>query len=232
MASKDKNALAQPSDVEIMMHLDGELSGADAERVRLFLEGDEDAKAKSISLGQISELVQGSVELDADDAEDKLAGLWSGIDKAIHAQAIHKIGAASEASVATLASAKSASEQAEDRATDALVETAKVRWLGGWGSHVMTGAFVAVAVAVLMMAARPDPVTNTTTVIRNAPGSLSIPPVAMPVVLASQEPEVEALEVYDGSGVIMMMPGDDEQGESPTAVIWISRDTDVVEDPI
>lgn len=222
MASKDTGADKRPTDLELMMHLDGELSSADAERVAKFLESDKDAKAKSKSLGQISELVQGSVELDADDAARKLTQLWTGIDKAIHANG------ASEAPAESVDSAKSAAALAEDRATAALVETTKEGWFGGWGSHLMTGAFVAVAVAVLMMATRPDPVTTTKTVIRDAP-----PPVAIPVVLASQEPEVEELEVYDGSGVVMTVPGDDEEGgESASTVIWISSDTDVVEDPI
>jgi hypothetical protein len=78
-----------------------------------------------------------------------------------------------------------------------------------------------------MMATRPDPVTNTTTVFRDAPA------VAIPVILASQEPEVEELEVYDGSGVVMTVPGDDEEGgESSSTVIWITSDADLVEDPI
>jgi anti-sigma factor RsiW len=223
MATKDTGADKRPSDLELMMHLDGELSSADAQRVEKFLETDKDAKAKSKSLGQVSELVQGSVELEADDAEKQLAKLWSGIDKAIHAN-----GASTDAPEASVESSKSVAALAEDRATDALVQTTKVTWFGGWGSHIMTGAFVAVAVAVLMMATRPDPVTNTKTVIRDAP-----PPVAIPVVLASQEPEVEELEVYEGSGVVMTMPGDNEEGgDTASTVIWISSDTDVVEDPI
>ena len=223
MASKDKSAAARPSDVDIMMFLDGELSGAEAERVAEFLESDEDAKVKAKSLGQISELVQGSVELEADEADNKLAGLWAGIDKAIHAN-----GESEEEPAKAVAAESSAAKRAEERATDELVKKTHGSWFGGWQSHIMTGAFVAVAVAVLMIATRPDPVPTQPTVVRQV-----TPPVVVPAALASQAPEVEELEVYEGSGVVMTVPGDDEEGgESASTVIWISSDTDVVEDPI
>jgi hypothetical protein len=221
MTSKDKSAV--PSDLEIMMFLDGELHGDEADAVARFLEESEEAKAKATSLGQMSELMQASIELDADDAADRLDGLWSGIDKAIHDNGVSKPVSA----VASVASA------AEDKATDALV--AKVSsgqghgWFGAWQSHIMTGAFVAVAVAVLMIATRPDPAPAT-----QPQAVRPVAPIAVPVTaLASQDPEVEELEVYDGSGVIMTMPGDEEEGgDSASTVIWISNDTDLVEDPI
>ena len=219
----ETSAAGNPTDLEIMMYLDGELSGTEAERVQKFLSSDDEAKAKATSLGQMSELVQGSIELEADDAEHRLAGLWTGIDKAIHAN-----GATADAPVKSVAPVKSASERAEEKATDALVQEASSGWLGAWQSHFITGAIVAAAVVLLMMSQRSDKPAKQTTVVRQAP-----PAVVMPVVLASQEPEVEELEVYDGSGVVMTIPGDDEVGgQSASTVIWISNDTDVMEDPI
>ena len=223
MAAKDKGVMGKPTDIEIMMYLDGELAGAEAERVQKFLRSNDEAKAKATCLGQMTELVQGSVELEADDAENKLAGLWSGIDKAIHAN-----GASADAPVKSVAPAKTATEKADDKATEALIQGARSSWFGGWQSHIVTGALVAAAVAILMIAQRPDTPAPQTTVVRQ-----TVAPAVMPVVLASQEPEVEELEVYDGSGVVMTIAGDDEEGgESASTVIWISSDTEVVEDPI
>jgi anti-sigma factor RsiW len=223
MANNDKSTASKPSDLDIMMYLDGELPAEQAERVEKFLASDDLAKAKATSLGQISALVQGSLELEADAADHKLAGLWSGIDKAIHAN-----GASAEGPAKSVAPAKSAAQRAEDRATDALTQHAHSSWLGGWQSHILTGAIVAVAVAVVMFASRPETSTQQTTVIRQ-PSQ----PVSAPLALASQAPEVEELEVYDGSGVVMTIPGDDEVGgESASTVIWISSDSDVSEDPI
>ncbi len=228
MASKDKSAVTRPSDVDIMMYLDGELEGADAKAVVAFLESDEDAKTKATSLGQLSELLQGSMELEADEAADKLAGLWSGIDKAIHSKGLGRNGVASEAHLESVAEVKSEAAKAEARATDALVKKANQSWLGGWQSHLMTGAFVAVAVAVLMIATRPDATKpEGPTAVRQV-----TPAAVVSVALASQDPEVEDLEVYDGSGVVMTIPGDAEGAEGASTVIWISNDTDVVEDPI
>jgi hypothetical protein len=220
MTSKDKNA-AVPSDLEIMMFLDGELHGEQGDAVADFLKANEEAGAKARSLSQISELLQASIELEADDAADKLDGLWAGIDRAIHAN-----GASEAASAAA-----SVARQAEDRATDALVSkvSAGHGWFGAWQSHIMTGAFVAVAVAVLMIATRPDPVSSPQPMVRQMAPPITVPAAA----LASQDPEVEELEVYDGSGVIMTVAGDEEEGgDSASTVIWISNDTDLVEDPI
>lgn len=217
MATKRKDIESVPSDLDIMMFLDGELESAEAERVKGFLEADEDAQAKATSLQQITDLMQASIELDADDAASKLAGLWTGIEAGISQPVPTPVA-----------------EQAEAKATDALVAKASSSsssssgaWFGAWQSHIMTGAFVAVAVAVLMIATRPDPVATQETAIRRA-----APVVVVPSALASQEPEVEQLEVYEGSGIIMMMPGGDADGEAASTVIWISSDDDLVEDPI
>ncbi len=212
-----KNAVQIPSDMDIMMFLDGELTGEDAKRVETFLANDEDAGAKAVALGQITEFVRGNLELAADDAEDKLSGLWAGIERSIHSNGASK-------TPADVISIESASQKAEQRATDELVK--KASWFGGWQSHLITGAIVAAAVAVLMIATRPQTATPQTQAARQ----VVAPPTTIPVALKSQAPEVEELEVYEGNGTIMMV-GDESDGDS-SAVIWISSDTDLIEDPI
>ena len=206
-----KNSQGMPSDLDIMMFLDGELSGDQAKAVEAYLGQDPDAGAKATSLGQMSELIAVSTELEADDAEAKLGQLWSGIESGIAAQA---------------QAPRPAAQAAEERATQALV--AKSSWFAGWQGHLMTGSFVAVAVAVLMLATRPDP----TQAPDGQVAARQQVPVAIPVALSSQDPEVEELEVYDGDGVVMTIPADSDQEDNATTVIWISNDTDVVEDPI
>ncbi len=230
-----KQQAIHPSDLDIMMFLDGELSGDEAKRVEVFLDSDEEANTKAACLGQMTALVRGSVELAADAAEDKLAGLWAGIESGIQTEmnmadlASVSGQAVSEASSVTVEAdvvpIGSAAKKAEERATQELVE--KASWFGGWQSHIMTGAIVAAAVAVLMVATRSDQAQETAT----ARTTISTPanqPITMPVVLKPQAPEIEKLEVYDGSGTIMMVGGPDDS----SAVVWISNDTDVVEDPI
>jgi anti-sigma factor RsiW len=216
---------AVPTDLEIMMYHDGELSPGEADAVARFLESNADGKAKADCLGQMSGFVQGSLELASDEAGPKLDNLWGAIENSIES------GKESHIQVVP----GGAGAAAEERATQALV--AKAGWFGGWQSNLITGAVVAVAVAVLMIAVRPDapsqngsvatvPNTNSNNVSSNVPED----PKMVPVVLQSQEPEVEKLEVYGGDGVIMTVPGD--EGSNPSTVIWISSDTDRVEDPI
>ncbi len=214
------------------MFLDGELSGDEAKRVEVFLDSDDEANTKAACLGQMTELVRGSMELAADAAEDKLAGLWAGIESGIQSEmnladlaSVSRQAASEAASGAVEADVVpigSAAKKAEERATQELVE--KASWFGGWQSHIMTGAIVAAAVAVLMVATRSDKVEQAT-----ATRTISAPVLeTVQVVLTPQAPEIEKLEVYDGSGTIMMVGDADDS----SAVIWISNDTDVVEDPI
>jgi hypothetical protein len=49
-----------------------------------------------------------------------------------------------------------------------------------------------------------------------------------PATLTAEPPVVESLEVDQGAGTILTIPG--EAGENPTTVIWVSRDD--VEGPI
>ncbi len=223
MSHAEKN----PSDVEIMMFLDGELKGTEAQAVERWLASNDEAERKSSSIKQMGEMLRTSVELDADAAEARLAGLWSGIEASMQASHANGVANAKAAQTSASKTVPSAAARAEARATEALV--AKTSWFSGWLGHVATGSLVAGAVAILMFVTRPERVVEKTTVIRQNGAAA----VSMPVALESQEPEVEELEVYEGSGIIMTIPGDtQEAGDGSSAVIWISNDTDVVEDPI
>lgn len=215
----------KPTDVEIMMFLDGELAGEQAEVVARFLEASGEGADVAASIKQVSELVRGSVELEADAAEDKLNGLWSGIEKALDSNGVSK-------DAPIVAPVISIQAKAEEKATEKLVENAG--WFGGWQSHVAIGAFAAAAAFLLMYGQKtdtPEPSVASQTQAEQGAGQ-PFQPKIVPVVLRSQEPEVEELEVYGGSGVIMTVPADAESDEAGSAVIWISSDTDVVEDPI
>lgn len=205
-----------PSDMDIMMYVDGELSGAEEQQVKDYLSSSTDARAKSQAISQVGELVAGKLELDADVAEERLAGLWSGIAQATQV----------ESAQATQVEIKNdrAPVRAPAPATPGLMDSLRA-WLSTWQSNVLTGAVAALAVVVVMRSTRPTSVVETHTTVREA-----APPIAMPVV-QSLAPEVEKLEVYDGTGMILSVPGD-EDGDEGSAVIWISNDTDVVEEPI
>ena len=218
----------KPTHVDIMMFLDGELEGSEAKAVERYLAESDDASSVAASIGQVSELVRGSVDLDADAAEDRLAGLWAGIEKSIDSNGVSKDASA----VAPVLSIQS---KAEEKATQELVKTSG--WFGGWQSHLVIGAVAAAAAFLLMYTQRSDSEDTGPTVAETTdPGAASqgatLEPRIVPVALRSQEPEVEELEVYEGSGVILTVPADAESDEAATAVIWISSDTDVVEDPI
>ena len=213
----------KPSDVEIMMFLDGELEGSEANAIAEYLEANAEAASVAASIGQVSELVRGSVDLDADAAESKLAGLWAGIEKSIDSNGVSKVAA-------EMAPVISIQSKAEEKATDQLVK--KAAWFGGWQSHLVIGAVAAAAAFLLMYTQRGDSVDRAPAVANTSDQGRAMEPRIVPVTLRYQEPEVEELEVYDGSGVILTVPADEESDEAATAVIWISSDTDVVEDPI
>ncbi len=218
----------KPTDVDIMMFLDGELHGDEAKAVERYLAESDDASEVAESLAQIGALVQGSVELAADAAEDKLSGLWGGIERAISANGVSK----EEAPVIPLHE-RASQKNAEEKGTQELV--LRAGWFGGWQSHAVIGSFAAIAAALVMYVTTTGKAEETAA---PAPAIIakSLPseptPTIVPVALRSQEPEVEALEVYDGSGVIMTVPADDESDEAATTVIWITSDDDVAADPI
>lgn len=204
-----------PSDLDIMMHLDGELHGEEAAAVEKWLQQDLDAANKRRALEEIGSLTRGSLELEVDQAEPRLAGLWSGIERAISEDR-----KAAEPARAAKASARAA-------AAPAGFWLRFREWFAGWQGHLATGALVAGAVALVMWTTRPERVIEHKVTVRDGGKT-----VGLPVALESEPPEVENLEVYEGSGMIMTIPADDKEDEGATTVIWIENDEDVVEEPI
>ncbi len=218
----------QPTDLEIMMFLDGELSGAEADVVARYLEESEDAASIAASLGQVSELVRTSVELEADAAQDKLAGLWAGIDDALVSSRASN-GVQDGVSDKVREEVISFQDAAEAKATEKLVQQSG--WFGGWQSHVAIGVLAAAAAFVIMYKSQGAQEQASPQQAQTAQLQPTNPPQIVPVVLRSQEPVVEELEVYDGSAVIMTVPGD-AKSEPASAVIWISSDTDITPESI
>ncbi|HET6612080.1 MAG TPA: hypothetical protein VFG83_08835 [Kofleriaceae bacterium] len=107
-------------------------------------------------------------------------------------------------------------------------------WLDRYRGHFVTGAIAAGAAAALMVAIGGPPTpSGQDTAVATGPalpdlGSLTDPGTS-PMALASTPPEVEQLEVYGGSGMVLTLPDEDGGG---TAVIWLSGDDDATESPI
>jgi len=182
-------------DMELMQQFDGELPGELSA-----LTDDEARKLQAIE--QIGEAVRSHLELAADDAEPALDTMWARIEGALGAPA----GARD-----VVAAAQPAAAQPEG------LFTRMGRWLDRHRGHVFTGAACAAAAAVLVVVLRP-PRTVTTTRIVEVPVARTQPAQSF----ASSPAVVEDLDVVDGAGMVLTVPGD--EGENPTTVIWVTRD--------
>jgi len=194
-------------DLDLMLVHDGEL-GADQ------LEADEDARLKLRALDEIGEVVRGYVELSTDATEDRLAGLWERVSQRL------------EANGHDAAVRPRESSQPEPR--DGLVQRF-LAWLQEHRGHFVTGAVSATAVALILLAVGPR--GGQTRVVTVPPGPVQTDPVTS-AVQERTPPEVESLEVYQGSGTILTVPGDD--GEGSTSVIWLAPEDaeETMEGPI
>ncbi len=203
------------SDAELMLYADGEMSPDEAKGVAAHLADDADARLKLESLRQVGEAVRTYAELETDRAEVEVpafADMWSRIERRIHANGQAERTATQPAAAAA----------ARKRPGALATRWAAVRrWFEDHRGHVLTGAISAGVACALMLALGP-----TDNVIGGG-GTGGRNPVPHPtlVKLLSQPPEVEDLEVYEGSGTILTIEpeGDDESG---AAVIWISSDKD------
>src|SRR5690242_5688218 len=71
-------------DIELMQHADGELDEVAAVEVRARIEKDTDARTKVESLGQLSEIMHGHLELASDAVPDrKFESMWRTIARGI-----------------------------------------------------------------------------------------------------------------------------------------------------
>ena len=169
-------------------------------------------RAKIEGIREVGTLVRGHLELSADEAEGRLAGLWDLVERRLDAEA------RAEAPTAVPVRARPASAWSRF-----------VGWLGGHRSQLATGLVAAGAAAAITVIARPSPTTRTVyvpgdPVVAVTPGSAGgSGPGSGGVQLVSAKPtpaEVESLDVADGSSAVFTI--DDEDGE--TTVIWITPD--------
>lgn len=208
-----------PTDLELMLYADGELEPDEARTVAAWIASHPDARAKVEAVRQVGEAVRTFVELETDAAEPRMDAAWSAIARTIHSNG----------------RPVPADEQDEPPATrrhKTLTRPESGLWvkLRGWfgehRGHLVTGVVTAGAVAALMFAIGPRERVTERTVLDGVVGG------GTPAALQSQSPEVEDLEVYEGSGTILTIEpeGDDDSG---AAVIWISNDEEEnTEDPI
>jgi hypothetical protein len=204
------------SDSDLMMLADGELDATEASAIERRAGRAGARKVEGIQ--EVGGLVRGHLELSTDEAEDRLAGLWSLVERRIEADA------RAEATPAPAAAAPAAGEPAGMWARF-------TRWLDGHRGHFLTGALSAGAVALLALVLRdPEVVVKTVQVPGPTPsGPVAGGPVTGPIVatpaLQRTAPEIESLEVSGGTGSVFTIQ-DDDGGD--IAVIWVTPD-DVLE---
>lgn len=217
--------MSNTDDMDLMRYFDGELSADEAAEVRAQLESSERDRTVLDSLGQISETTRTHLELSADEAEPRLGAMWQGIERRIHAN-----GKADEAAAVAVPRTRSHDAQAGG------VFAALRRWFAEQRGYFVTGTLAAGAAAAIMFFALPrgssdgaatpatrDPIVAT-------PINSAGPCATAPSVPARSEPAaVEELNVTDGTGYILTIPGED--GENDTTVIWIEPE-DKLESPI
>lgn len=156
-----------------------------------------DGRETVAAVRELGELVRGSLELSADEAEPRLAGLWALVERRL---------------------------DADDPATAPAAQAAPARpslgariwaWLGAHRSHVATGLVSAGAVAGLSMALGPAPTEKV--VVK----TVQVPAV-QPTVMTGSPPTVESMELIGGSGTVFTIGDDDGDGDA--AVIWVEPD--------
>jgi anti-sigma factor RsiW len=218
-------------DLDLMAYADGELDDETAAAVEAFLTEDDGAQSKRAALGQMNDVVRSYLELAADDAEPRLDAMWATIERRIQANGV----AAAPAAVATrslaqpvLAQPVSAAIATSSKSTESTGLWARISaWLDEYRGYFATGALAAAAAAVLVMALRPPQVVERI-VVAPQPDSPRNPP---QMVNVSTPPEVEVLEVNDGSASVFTLPKEDE-GDVTAGVIWLDLDSSQTEGPL
>lgn len=203
--------MSKPSDSELMMLADGELDAAEASALERAAGATGTVKVAAVR--EVGELVRGHLELAADDAEERLGGLWDLVERRLDGP---EVGA----------TARPARAAAPERG----MWSRLVRWFDGHRAHLLTGALSAGAVAALAIVLREEPRVEIRTVEVPAKvtpsGTGGTGGTQDPVVLVATPPEVESLEVNGGTGTVFTIQ--DEDGGAETAVIWVTPD-DVLE---
>jgi anti-sigma factor RsiW len=207
-----------PTDLELMLYADGELPPEEARQVAAWIAAHPDDRNKVEAVRQVGEAVRTWVELETDAAEPRMDAAWSAIARKLHSNGRAAVDEASEPP-------PTRRQKTLPRPEPGLWATIR-GWFGEHRGHMVTGVVTAGAVAALMFFVGPrERITERTTV---RGGGV----VGTPAALESQPPEVEDMEVYEGSGTILTIEpeGDDDSG---AAVIWISNEEEEnTEDPI
>lgn len=192
-------------DLEVMLRADGE----DGDGSELTVA----ERAKLEGVLELGEVIKTYLELETDKVEPKLDALWSAIERDL-------------AVPASVAQASSSPARAAAAAPAPGLWARVVGWFDEHRGHFLTGAMSAGAVAALFLVLRPP---TERIIERQVAAPVRATEVA-PVTMRSTAPEIETLEVLEGTGTVFSIP--DEDGEGGTAVIWISPDETTVEGPI
>lgn len=179
-----------------MQLADDELDAAGAAEVerQLALPENSTARDRLAGVRELGELVRGHLELRADEVEDRLAAMWTEVDKQLDLR---------PAPVARPVAARPG------------VWARMSAWLSAHRAHVATGLVSAGAVAALMTLVTPGGKDRVIT--RTVNVSPPIPP-TMPVVLKREAPQVESLDTPGGTGTVFTFEDDD----GGTAVILVT----------
>jgi anti-sigma factor RsiW len=200
-------------DLDLMAYVDGELDDETAAAVGAHVAGDDDARSKQVALGQMNDVVRSYLELAADAAEPRLDAMWATIERRIQANGVPRT-----AEVATPARVQAAAVAAQPG-----IWARFTTWLEGYRGYFATGALAAAAAALLVMALRPPQVVERVVVAppQNPPRMMNV----------STPPEVEEIEVNDGSASVFTIPGEGE-GDVTAGVIWLDLDASDTEGPL
>jgi hypothetical protein len=173
-------------DIVLMQHVDAELAEGETAEIRSQIERDADARTKLESLGEMTELVRGHLELSADAVADRrFSSMWREIGKTLDADAPAGLWARVTA------------------------------WLDRHRGHVITGAVSAGAVAAIALIVRPgDPETvKQSGPIDVQPAALRSPPAIESLDTPDGTGTVINIEDEDGhAAVIWVTPADTVEG--------------------
>lgn len=217
---------AKFDDIDLMQYADGEVDEATAQEIASYLDSAPAAKSKVDALGDMSETMRSYLELAADDAEPRLDALWANIERRVQGNGVRGAVRAE------------AAEPARKEAARAGLFAAIGHFFESYRSHFLTGAVAAGAAAALIMALRParevvveKPIVirETATPAKQAGTSDSTPAELKLAKDESSPPEIEHMEVTDGSGVVFMMP---KEGEDDVSATVIFVDMNDVEGPL
>lgn len=187
--------MSKPSSLDAMLAADGEAAGDAA------VAAAPADRATVAAVHELGELVRGSLEIAADEAEPRLDALWTLIDRRLDAD-----------TSADPVPAAPAAAPAPRPGLGARFWS----WLGGHRSHIATGLISAGAVAGLSLALRTSPTE------RVVVKTVQVPVMQPTQVKAGTPPSVESLELINGSGTVFTLADDDGDGEA--AVIWVEPD--------